>query len=56
MQIYSKKIIKQGETIMTEDDKKTYKVLACIDLNWLYRGEQDGYLLQLREVEIIKED
>lgn len=50
MQIYSESPVKKGKIIILNDNKKTYEVQSCIDLDWLYKGEQKGYLLQLKEV------
>lgn len=54
MQIYSKIPVKQGRVILL--DKLTYQVQSCIDLEWLYKGEKTGYILQLKEVNVLTEE
>jgi len=47
-------IIKIEQTNQNDVDKKlvgkTYKVLSCVDLNWLYNKKTAGWLLNLKEI------
>ena len=40
--------VKQNKIV--ESDKITYKVLSCLDLKWITKGDEKGYLLTLKEI------
>lgn len=50
VKIYSDKKYSQNTIVVDNETRKLYKVLSCLDKDWLTKGKEKGYLVTLKEV------